>query len=114
MSNPSTFSLPTTWFNSTAVPSKEISAFLGDISASGEELKNLISEQNPKANDMTILRAKPLFRDGESHFPLEYSFLAEKFESSPFWRVHNELGDKERMDFHAFWGPSLNCTSVGC
>jgi len=104
MANPSGFSLPTTWFDKTAVPRKEVSAFLQDVSASGEELKKVVSEQNPRANDMTILRAKPLFRDGDFLFPLDYSFLAEKFESSPFWCVHKELGDKERKNFHAFWG----------
>jgi hypothetical protein len=104
MANPSGFALPMTWFDKTAVPRKEISAFLRDVSASGEKLKMVISAQNPRANDMTILRANPLFRDGEFLFPLDYSFLAEKFESSPFWRVHNALGDEERKNFHAFWG----------
>lgn len=36
---------------------------------------------------------------------VDFAFLAEKFETCPFWVVHDSIGDKAGKDgLHAFWG----------
>jgi hypothetical protein len=36
---------------------------------------------------------------------IDFAFLAEKFETGPFWTVHNSLKtNADKIDFHSFWG----------
>ncbi len=102
--NPRGYSLQREWFSSTKIPTAQVEAFLNFVSAAPDELAAQLHSRNSGPNDYTVLRDKPLFRDGNSLFLVDFSFLAEKIESAPFWTVHSALGDGERENFHSFWG----------
>jgi hypothetical protein len=102
--NPADFAIPENWFQSTPVRDEHVRAFFDLVSGTSEELAAIIQRQNPQSNDFTILRDKPLFRNQGLAFPLDFSLLAEKFESGPFWKVNSHLPDNQRNDFHSFWG----------
>jgi hypothetical protein len=95
------------WFSTTSRLPSEISAFLDDISASAEDLSYRIRTENPAPNDFTALRDKPLLKDGGLFFPLDRTFLADKLESGIFWKVNNQLPQRDRLRFHSFWGEAF-------
>jgi hypothetical protein len=102
--NPRSYSLQREWFSSTKIPAAQVEAFLNFVSATPDELAAQLHSRNSGPNDYTVLRDKPLFRDGDSLFLVDFSFLAEKIESAPFWTVHSTLGSGQRENFHSFWG----------
>jgi hypothetical protein len=102
--NPRNYSLQREWFSSTKVPSAQVDAFLNFSAATPDQLASELPKHNSGPNDYTIFRDKPLFRDGDNLFLVDFSFLAEKIESAPFWTIHSTLGQDERKDFHSFWG----------
>lgn len=74
------------------------------MSANADALATLVNDKDPHANDFTIFRNKPLFADVGCFFPLDVAILAEKFDSGPFWRVHEHIPPDDRARFHSFWG----------
>ena len=74
------------------------------MSANADALSKAVTEKNPLANDFTNFRNKPLFADVGYFFPLDVAILAEKFDSGPFWRVHEHIPAEDRGRFHSFWG----------
>ena len=102
--NPRNYSLQREWFSSTNVPTAQVDAFLNFSSSTPDQLASELLKHNSGPNDYTIFRDKPLFRDGDNLFLVDFSFLAEKIESAPFWTIHSTLGHAERKEFHSFWG----------
>jgi hypothetical protein len=103
--DPRSYGLNRGWFASTKVEPKLIERFLECVSATADKLKDEFGRANWGTNDFTPFRDRPLFRDGEYYFLLDFAFLAEKFETGPFWSVHNSLREKnDRTDLHSFWG----------
>ena len=104
MENPGSYSLQREWFSSTKVPAAQVDAFLSFSSATPDQFASELRKHNSGPNDYTIFRDKPLFRDGNLFFLIDFSFLAEKIESAPFWTVHSTLENSDRNQFHSFWG----------
>lgn len=103
--DPRNYGLSKTWFASTKVPPDVIDRFFSLVSATPEEFKDAYEKTNRGNSDFTPFRDRPLFRDGDFLFLIDFAFLAEKFETGPFWTVHNSLPDKPAKDsLHAFWG----------
>jgi hypothetical protein len=98
------FAVPESWFTKTIVPAETIKRFFDYVSANSETFASIVAKKNPRTNDFTIFRDKPLFGESGKFFPLDLSLLADKFETGPFWRVHNQLEPGERENFHSFWG----------
>lgn len=92
------------WFGQRGLSSEQVDLFLADLSATPDELAAAIDNQKPKADDFTLLRDKPLFSHGNVFFPFDFTFLAEKFDSGPFWRVNFHIENSKRERFHSFWG----------
>jgi hypothetical protein len=107
--NPRHYSLQHAWFASTRVSSAQVAAFLTFVSSTPDELAAAMPKFNLGPNDYTAFRDKPLFRDGDSFFLFDLSFLAEKIETAPFWTVHDSLGRGERDELHSFWGRVFEC-----
>jgi hypothetical protein len=103
---PANFAIPKTWFRTTSIPVEQIELFLSEAAATSQDLADRITRKKPKGNDFTVLRDKPLLRELEYLFPIDMTFLAEKFDSGPFWRIHNDCltTKSERDRFHSFWG----------
>lgn len=105
VSNPKNFGLSKTWFASTAIAPDVVDRFLELVSATPAEFKCAYERSNQGTSDFTPFRDRPLFRDGDFLFLIDFAFLAEKFETAPFWTVHNYLREKRARDaLHAFWG----------
>jgi hypothetical protein len=102
--NPADFAIPKSWFKQTSVPPETTKRFFDYVSASSDAFAKIVAEKKPHSNDFTVFRDKPLFGESRKFFPLDLALLAEKFESGPFWRVHNQLPNGERENFHSFWG----------
>jgi hypothetical protein len=102
--NPGDFALPANWFRSTAILSDQIDAFFADTSTTRTKLKASLTKTPRHDNDFTLFRSTPLIRDTDAFFPIDFSFLAEKLESGPFWRVHKHLPPERRDAFHSYWG----------
>jgi hypothetical protein len=102
--NPVDFAVPQSWFTQTSVPPETTKRFFDYVSANSEGFAKIVAEKKPHTNDFTVFRDKPMFGDSGNFFPLDLALLAEKFESGPFWRVHNQLRNGERENFHSFWG----------
>lgn len=99
------YGLSLQWFASTTVPPETVSRFLDLISGTPDQYREFYAKRTDSGNnDFTALRDKPLFRDGDFLFLIDFAFLAEKFETAPFWIVHDSLDGGRRADFHAFWG----------
>jgi hypothetical protein len=88
----------------TKLEKDRLDRFLADISSDYADFRKLLEKYDKGANDFTIFRERPLFRLGDSFYPLDFGFLAAKSESAFFWRAHNSLPPAQRDDFHAFWG----------
>jgi hypothetical protein len=105
VSDPRNFGLRKTWFASTKLDPQIIDRFLELVSASPAEFKSAYEKTNQGISDFTPFRDRPLFKDGEYVFLIDFAYLAEKFETAPFWTIHSSLSDKRAKDgFHAFWG----------
>lgn len=103
---PADFGIPKTWFRTTSVSEDTVESFLREVAATSQDLSQKVREKSPRANDFTAFKDKPILREPEYSFPIDMAFLAEKFDSAPFWRIHNDcLSTKsERDNFHSFWG----------
>jgi hypothetical protein len=103
--DPFAYGLDSQWFRTTKIPKEKVDVFFDLVSASVEEYRKAYEKRNEGPSDFTPFRNKPLFRDNEKVFLVDFAFLAEKFETAPFWILHNSLRtDKEKDDLHAFWG----------
>jgi hypothetical protein len=103
--DPRSYSLNQQWFASTTVPPELVDRFLSSVSGTSDQFKAAFERTNWGNSDFTHFRDKPLFRDGENYFLIDFAFLAEKLETSPFWTVHNSLPSAaQKTDLHAFWG----------
>jgi hypothetical protein len=103
--DPRNYALSRTWFNSTRVAPDVVDQFLALVSATPAEFKSAFDKANQGNSDFTPFRDRPLFRDGDLLFLIDFAFLAEKFETAPFWTIHNSLPDRPTKDaLHGFWG----------
>jgi hypothetical protein len=101
MADPSSYSLDEQWFSSTQLSPESIQAFFSLVAATTPEAYKAPLQASRGPNDFTAFRDKPLLRASSN---LDLRMLAEKFESGPFWIIHSELSNKERLHFHSFWG----------
>src|SRR5262249_93722 len=105
MNDPRSYALNQSWFQSTTAGRELIDAFLNCVSGTLETFKQSFQRSNWGASDFTPFRDRPLFKDGDHYFLIDFAFLAEKFETGPFWTVHNSLqSNADKTDLHAFWG----------
>jgi len=105
MNDPRSYGLNQNWFRSTTIKRELIDAFLNCVSGTPETFKHGFQRYDWGPSDFTPFRDRPLFIDGEYCFLIDFAFLAEKFETGPFWTVHNSLSSNvDKMDLHAFWG----------
>jgi hypothetical protein len=103
--DPRSYGLRRAWFNSTRIAPLVVERFLELVSATPAEFKSAYQKANQGNSDFTAFRDRPLFRDEDFLFLIDFAFLAEKFETAPFWTVHNSLPDRPAKDgLHAFWG----------
>jgi hypothetical protein len=103
--DPRSYGLNNAWFRSTKISADLIDRFLALVSATPSEFQSAFQKTNQGPSDFTPFRDRPLFRDDGYLFLIDFAFLAEKFETAPFWTVHNSLQNKANKDgFHAFWG----------
>jgi hypothetical protein len=104
LQNPSLFALHRSWFDSTSVPKLQIDAFLRDVSSTADEFRQRSADPSSGLSDFTLLKDRPFYRDGDYLYPIDFSFIAEKFESGPFWRANSQMQPNERERLHSFWG----------
>jgi hypothetical protein len=105
MDDPRSYGLDRGWFRSTNVRPELIETFLDCVSNTPELFKGSFEKADWGASDFTPFRDRPLFKDGDYYFLIDFAFLAEKFETGPFWTVHNTLKtNAEKIDLHSFWG----------
>jgi hypothetical protein len=102
--NPADFAVPESWFRQTSIPDGQIMCFFDYVAADSQSFAKIVAEKNPRPNDFTVFRDKPMFGESGNFFPVDLALVAEKFESGPFWRVNSQLPDGERNNFHSFWG----------
>ncbi len=103
--DPRTNALSKTWFASTRIKTEVVDRFLELVSGTPETFKENYTKADWGTSDFTPFRDRPFFRDGDYLFLIDFAFLAEKFETAPFWTVHNSLPNKTSKDeLHAFWG----------
>jgi hypothetical protein len=103
--NPSTFLLSACNFQSTAVPADKVKLFLAEVSATAEQFRSYFAKKDAGLVDFTWFRDRPLLRQGDTLYALDLSFLGDKIETGPFWRVFNALpDDRSKKRLHAFWG----------
>ncbi len=100
------FIIPSSWFSTTKVSTDHVERFFADIAATPDELSAVIIDKKPQPSDFLAFRSKPLVRDPAvgGFYPMDFTYLAEKFYTGPFWRVHNSLPNEQRPNFHNFWG----------
>jgi hypothetical protein len=103
-SSPGDFVLAVGWYRTIGISTEIVERFLREISATSVEFEQAITQKGPAPNDFTCFRSKPVFRDGENHFMIDAGFLAEKSESSVFWRINDALNGAARTQFHQDWG----------
>jgi hypothetical protein len=102
--DPQNYAIPRTWLAGPRVAPEEVNMFLAELSTTPDAVAANVRERKPKPDDFTLFRDKPLFGDGNLFFPFDFTFLAEKFDAGPFWRVNFHLAASRRENFHAFWG----------
>ena len=91
-------------FNAMAIPKESAMLFLDEITTTLESLVTRIKKRDYGSNDFTELRKRPLVLASRGYLPIDLLFLAEKFESGPYWAVNDvstTMGDRLRK----FWGP---------
>jgi hypothetical protein len=105
MDDPRSYGLDRGWFRSTNVRPELIETFLEYVSETPARFKVSFEKADWGASDFTPFRDRPLFKVGDYYFLIDFAFLAEKFETGPFWTVHNSLTTSaDKIDLHSFWG----------
>ncbi len=89
------------WFGNT-LNEEKLSCFLADSSSEVPELARRC-ETSSSIYDFTPFREKPLFQIGDTCYPVDVGFLADKIETGPFWHVQRGLRGKEAKRCLAFW-----------
>jgi hypothetical protein len=102
--NPLSYAINKTWFSSTKIPEEVVSVFLREISASPSEIATEARNHHYGPTDFTAFKKKPLFRDGDNLFPIDFDFLAEKAETTIYWNILSKLPKEEQEPFQSFWG----------
>ncbi|HLJ41455.1 MAG TPA: hypothetical protein VKT50_08190 [Candidatus Acidoferrales bacterium] len=96
--------IPSTWFRTTKIPTSQVDAFYKETAATPEELRSNAMAADAAREDFVIFQDKPLIQDSNGCFPMDMTYLADKFYNGPFWRVNFALPSDDRESFHRFWG----------
>lgn len=96
--------IPPTWFRDAKVPASQIDAFYKETASTPDELRIRATATGVAPEDFVIFRDKPLVKDSNGSFPMDMTYLADKFYSGPFWRVNFALATDDQERFHRFWG----------
>jgi len=91
------------FFRTTKISESVVEAFLSELEATPEEIKNAFERRDYGTNDYTALRNKPLIREELGSLPSDLFFVMDKIETGPYWRVSGtsaHVGDRLRR----FWG----------
>lgn len=102
--NPLNYAISKKWFSSTKIPEDVVSLFLRELSASTSEIAAEVRNRNYGPTDFTALKKKPLFKEGDNLFPLDFDFLAEKAETTIYWNILSKLPKEQQGSFQSFWG----------
>lgn len=95
-------------FRDTAIPIATVNAFLSEFADTPEGFAaSIMSSRAAKRdfgpNDLTIFRKRPLITEGYGSLASDVTFVSEKFETGPYWRI--SATDKPTGDrLHRFWG----------
>ena len=76
-------------FHSMAIPKESVALFLREMTTTPELLSARIKQRDYGSNDFTELRKRPLISASRGYLPIDLLFLAEKFESGPFWAIND-------------------------
>lgn len=77
------------FFRTTKVPLDVAKAFLEELTATPEELKNSFAQRDYGTNDFTALRSKPLIAERGGAVLSDMFFVIEKIQSGPYWRIND-------------------------
>jgi hypothetical protein len=91
------------FFRTTEIPRNVAEAFLRELTATPEELKQSFAQRDYGANDFTALRSRPLIAEENGAVLSDVFFVIEKIQSGPYWRINDasrSVGDRLRR----FWG----------
>jgi hypothetical protein len=102
--NPLGYAINKTWFSSSKIPEEIVNLFLRELSASPSEIAAEVQNRHYGPSDFTALKKKPLFKDGENLFPIDFDFLAEKAEATIYWNILSKLPKTQQGSFQSFWG----------
>jgi hypothetical protein len=98
------FALGFEWFNTTNLSKQQLKLFFADLSGDYDEFHELLKRLDRGVSDFSIFRERPIVRLGDRFLPIDFSFLVAKSESAFFWRAQSSVPNRERENFHAFWG----------
>jgi hypothetical protein len=98
------FALGFEWFNATNLSKEQLELFFTDLSGDHDEFHELFKRLDRGVSDFSIFRERPIVRLGDRFLPIDFSFLVAKSESAFFWRAQSSVPNRERENFHAFWG----------
>ena len=101
--DPLSYVLTHAWFDSTKIKPDSVSNFLKYISATPDEFTTSLATSGGPA-DFTAFRNKPLLQLVRGLHLIDLWFLAEKYESGPFWSIFASLKAKDKPLFFSFWG----------
>ncbi|HJX83859.1 MAG TPA: hypothetical protein VJ723_05910 [Candidatus Angelobacter sp.] len=94
------------WFRNMSVTSEQVARFVNEIGATDAEYQKLFSQKRHFGhNDFTAIKDRPVYLHPCGGLPLDLLFMAGKFATGPFWRIHNAMPTgSEREGFRSFWG----------
>lgn len=102
--DPKSYAITQSWFNSTKIAAEGVRKLLELLAATPAELASNAAKGDTGPADFTIFRNKPLVREEETFYPIDYELLAAKTEASVYWTVLKALPPNEQNNFQAFWG----------
>jgi hypothetical protein len=100
---PQSYVLNGGWFASTKISPDNITNFLKYVSEEATEFKSHLTPSGGPS-DFTAFRSKPLLKIADGLHLIDLWFLAEKYESGPFWSIFSSLSAEDKPRFFSFWG----------
>jgi hypothetical protein len=100
----SKFGIDESYFANVPFPPETIKEFFSLVSATPEEYGAELAAQNPRLNDLRVIRDKPLAKIENRYYPLDAHIGIEKFESAVYWSIFNHLPQEQKQSFASFWG----------
>jgi hypothetical protein len=100
----SKFGIDEAYFANVPLPPETIKEFFSLVSATPEEYSAALAAENPRLNDLRVIRDRPLAKIENRYYPLDAHIGIEKFESAVYWSIFNHLPQQQKQSFASFWG----------